>query len=198
MIPKPVFGHGLVFLSTGYDTPTVLAIRPDGTGDVTDTHVAWTLKKAAPHTPSLLLVGDELYMVSDKGIATCLDAKTGERALAGADRRQLFGLAALRRRQDLSAKRRRPRRRPQARQDVREARRHRLRRAHARLLRRRRQRPLHPHRKESLPRAKQEVVHRATATRLPLTSALHTVHDPWTTAFSAAPAFAFRRSAWAR
>jgi outer membrane protein assembly factor BamB len=77
VIPKPVFGHGLVFLATGYNTPMVMAIRPDGTGDVTETHVAWTMKKAAPHTPSLLLVGNELYLVSDKGIATCLDAQTG-------------------------------------------------------------------------------------------------------------------------
>jgi outer membrane protein assembly factor BamB len=79
VIPKPVYGHGLLFIATGYNTPTVMAIRPEGMGDVTDTHVAWTVKKAAPHTPSLLLVGDELYMVTDKtGIVTCLDAKTGE------------------------------------------------------------------------------------------------------------------------
>jgi glucose dehydrogenase len=77
VIPKPVYGHGLVFLSTGYDSPTVMAIRPNGRGDVTDTHVAWTLAKGAPHTPSLLLVGEELYFVSDKGIATCVDARTG-------------------------------------------------------------------------------------------------------------------------
>jgi len=78
VIPKPVFGNGLLFIATGYNSPTVIAIRPQGaTGDVTDSHVAWTVKKAAPHTPSLLLVGDELYMVSDKGILTCLDAKTG-------------------------------------------------------------------------------------------------------------------------
>ena len=80
VIPKPVFGHGLLFIATGYNAPTVIAIRPDGAkGDVTDTHVVWTTTKKAiaPHTPSLLLVGDELYMVSDKGIATCLDARTG-------------------------------------------------------------------------------------------------------------------------
>jgi outer membrane protein assembly factor BamB len=78
VIPKPVFGLGLIFLSTGYDSPTVLAIRAGGSGDVTDTHVAWSLKEGAPHTPSLLLVGDELYMVSDKGIANCVDARTGK------------------------------------------------------------------------------------------------------------------------
>jgi outer membrane protein assembly factor BamB len=67
-----------LFVATGYNTPTVIAVRPKGaTGDATDTHIVWTIKKAAPHTPSLLLVGDELYMVSDKGVATCIDAKTG-------------------------------------------------------------------------------------------------------------------------
>jgi outer membrane protein assembly factor BamB len=80
VIPRPVFGHGLLFIATGYNTPNVIAIRPEGAaGEVTDTHVVWTVKKSAPHTPSLLLVGDELYMVTDKtGIITCLDAKTGE------------------------------------------------------------------------------------------------------------------------
>lgn len=78
VIPRPIHGEGLVFLATGYNTPSVLAIRPDGKGDVTDTHVAWTLRKGAPHTPSLLLVGKELYMISDGGIATCVEAQTGE------------------------------------------------------------------------------------------------------------------------
>jgi outer membrane protein assembly factor BamB len=77
VIPRPVFGHGLIFIGTGYDSPTVMAIRADGKGDVTDTHLAWTIKKSAPNTPSLLLVGEELYMVSDGGIASCVDAKTG-------------------------------------------------------------------------------------------------------------------------
>jgi len=78
VIPRPVFGHGLVYLSTGFDPPaTLLAIRPDGTGDVTKTHVAWSVRKAAPLTPSPLLDGDELYTVSDNGFASCLDAKTG-------------------------------------------------------------------------------------------------------------------------
>jgi outer membrane protein assembly factor BamB len=56
----------------------VLAVRADGKGDVTKTHVKWRLRKGAPHTPSLLLVGQELYMVSDHGSATCVDAKTGK------------------------------------------------------------------------------------------------------------------------
>jgi len=78
VIPRPVFGHGLIFISTGYDTPTVMAIRPGGSGDVTDTHVVWSLKKGAPNTPSPLLVGDDLYLVSDGGIASCVEARTGK------------------------------------------------------------------------------------------------------------------------
>jgi outer membrane protein assembly factor BamB len=77
VIPRPVFGHGLVFVSTGFDSPTLLAIRPDGTGDVTDSHVAWKTKKGAPLTPSPLLAGDELYLLSDGGTLTCLDARGG-------------------------------------------------------------------------------------------------------------------------
>lgn len=78
VIPRPVYGHGLVFISTSYNTPNVLAIRPDGRGDVTDSHVAWKLLKGAPHTPSPLLVGAELYLVSDRGVASCVDARTGK------------------------------------------------------------------------------------------------------------------------
>ena len=74
VIPKPVFGHGLLFVSSGYNTPNLLAIRPDGKGDVTETHIAWQTDKYAPHTPSPLLVGDELYTVSDAGTVTCFDA----------------------------------------------------------------------------------------------------------------------------
>jgi outer membrane protein assembly factor BamB len=77
VIPRPVYGHGLVFLTTGYGSPVVMAIRPDGQGDVTATHVAWTHRGGAPHTPSPLLAGDELYLVSDGGLASCLDARTG-------------------------------------------------------------------------------------------------------------------------
>jgi outer membrane protein assembly factor BamB len=78
VVPRPVFGQGLLFVCTGYDRPGLLAIRPDGQGDVTATHVAWTAEKNVPHNPSPLLVGEELYLVSDYGVASCLDAKTGK------------------------------------------------------------------------------------------------------------------------
>jgi len=76
-VPKPVFAHGLVFITTGFQQPELLAVRPDGTGDVTRTHIAWSLKRGAPLTPSPLVVGDELYLVNDGGIATCIDARSG-------------------------------------------------------------------------------------------------------------------------
>lgn len=78
VIPRPVHGHGMIFFSTGYDRPSLLAIETNGKGDVTESHIKWKEAKGAPHTPSPLLVGDELYVVSDGGLATCLDARTGK------------------------------------------------------------------------------------------------------------------------
>jgi outer membrane protein assembly factor BamB len=77
-VPRPVYGQGLVYIATGFQQPSLLAVHAGGAGDVTKTHIAWTLRRAAPLTPSPLLAGDELYMVNDAGIASCLDARTGE------------------------------------------------------------------------------------------------------------------------
>jgi outer membrane protein assembly factor BamB len=79
VVPRPAFADGLVLVSSGYTTPIMFAIRPEGAkGDVTKTHVAWQNKKAAPATPSPLIVGDELYLVADNGIAGCFDLHTGK------------------------------------------------------------------------------------------------------------------------
>jgi len=78
VIPKPIFANGLLYVCTGYNQPSLLAIRPDGLGDVTETHLAWSTKRSVPHTPSLLLVGEQIYMVSDNGVASCLNALNGE------------------------------------------------------------------------------------------------------------------------
>jgi outer membrane protein assembly factor BamB len=78
VITRPVFAHGLLFVSSSYNRPVLYALKPAGaTGDVTDTHLAWKHDKGVPNTPSPLVVGDEIYFVSDSGIATCLDARTG-------------------------------------------------------------------------------------------------------------------------
>jgi len=75
--PRPVFGNGLVFLITDYERPELWAVRPGGTGDLTDSHVAWKLTTAIPSRPSLILIDDLLYMVTSTGIASCVEAKTG-------------------------------------------------------------------------------------------------------------------------
>jgi outer membrane protein assembly factor BamB len=76
-VPRPVYGQGLVFIATGFNQPTVIAVRPDGSGDVTKTHLAWTLRRGAPFTPSPILVGDELFVVNDTGILTVVEARSG-------------------------------------------------------------------------------------------------------------------------
>ena len=77
-VPRPVFGQGLVFIATGFQTPALMAVRPDGKGDVTRTHVAWTITRGAPYTPSPLLVGNDLYYVSDTGVLSLADAASGQ------------------------------------------------------------------------------------------------------------------------
>lgn len=77
-VPRPIFGHGLVYITSGFFKPALYAVRPGGRGDVTKTHVAWKYSRGVPLTSSPLLVGDEMYFVSDNGIATCLDARGGE------------------------------------------------------------------------------------------------------------------------
>ena len=59
-------------------SPRLSPFAPDGTGDVTGSHIAWSMTRGAPFTPSPLLVGDELYVISDLGVLTCVDAKTGK------------------------------------------------------------------------------------------------------------------------
>jgi outer membrane protein assembly factor BamB len=79
VVPRPVFGNGLLYVSSGFDRPVLYAIDPArASGDVTEKQVRWTQAKGAPNTPSPLLVGNEVYMVSDAGIASCLNGATGE------------------------------------------------------------------------------------------------------------------------
>ncbi|MCL4203777.1 MAG: PQQ-binding-like beta-propeller repeat protein [Pirellulaceae bacterium] len=74
---RPVYANGLVFCGTAYGGSFLLAIRPDGQGDVTQTHVAWQTQRSVPKRSSPLVVDGHLYMVADNGIATCLDASSG-------------------------------------------------------------------------------------------------------------------------
>lgn len=75
-VPRPVYGNDLVFICSGFQEPSLLAVRVDGRGDVTK-KIVWKLDRGIPRTSSPLLVGNEIYIVNDNGIATCIDAKTG-------------------------------------------------------------------------------------------------------------------------
>jgi outer membrane protein assembly factor BamB len=78
VIPRPVYAHGILFIGSGYDRPVIYAISFDkARQNKGDDAVIWSEARGAPNTPSLLVVGEELYAVSDGGIATCFDAKTG-------------------------------------------------------------------------------------------------------------------------
>ena len=76
LIAPPVYSHGLVIFSTGYMNQHLLAFKPEGTGDITG-NIVWDVKRNAPNTPTPIVVGDEVYMLSDSGFLTCLDVKTG-------------------------------------------------------------------------------------------------------------------------
>ncbi len=78
-IPSPVTNGEMVFLSAGYPAKIVMAIRLGANGDLTDsTNVAWKYPKGTAYVPSPILYGDYLYLTTDRGILTCIDAKTGE------------------------------------------------------------------------------------------------------------------------
>ncbi|MGL6095327.1 MAG: PQQ-binding-like beta-propeller repeat protein [Fimbriiglobus sp.] len=79
VVPRPVFAHGLLFLSTSYDTASLLVVKVEpAAGGKFAAKIVWQTNKDAPHNPAPLVVGDELFTVSDAGIATCYDAKTGK------------------------------------------------------------------------------------------------------------------------
>lgn len=76
-VSGPVYGHGLVFVNVGYGQQELWAVRPDGAGDVTASHVAWKLSRGVPGLASPVLVGDYLYLATEKGIGSCVEARTG-------------------------------------------------------------------------------------------------------------------------
>ena len=76
---RPIYANGLVYVFTSGLNNFLLGIRPNGSGNVTETHVAWSTKKSTPSIPSPIVVDDLLFMVTDNGgIVRCLDATTGE------------------------------------------------------------------------------------------------------------------------
>ena len=74
----PVFAEGLLMTATGRGEAEMQAIRPDGKGNVTETHIAWSIKgKDVPQTPSPVVLDDLLYMLSDRGTLSCVEVKSG-------------------------------------------------------------------------------------------------------------------------
>ena len=77
VVPRPVFADDVVYFSTGFGKPELWAVRVDGEGDVTDTHVEWTVLQGIPAKPSPLLHDGFVYVVSDNGVASCFNTKDG-------------------------------------------------------------------------------------------------------------------------
>ena len=78
-IPSPVYGDGMVYMTAGYPAKTVLAIPLDDAGASAKAgNVAWTYARGTAYVTSPILVGNLLYLSTDRGILTALDAKTGE------------------------------------------------------------------------------------------------------------------------
>ena len=78
-VASMVYNGEYVFVTAGYPERHILAIRPDGSGNVTDTHVAWRTNRGAAYVPSPIFAGPYLLVVADSGIASCFNAKTGKR-----------------------------------------------------------------------------------------------------------------------
>ncbi|HUP24711.1 MAG TPA: PQQ-binding-like beta-propeller repeat protein [Thermoanaerobaculia bacterium] len=98
VIPTPVVSHGLLFSTSGRAGPT-LAIRPGGSGDVTETHVVWSSPKGSPFVPAPIAIGDYLYMVNDMAsVISVYRAATGEvlwQERLGQARRESFSAAPV-------------------------------------------------------------------------------------------------------
>jgi outer membrane protein assembly factor BamB len=78
-IPSPVANGEMVYVVAGFPAKIAMAIRLGGSGDVTGTpNVPWQYTKGTAYVPSPILYGDYLYLTTDRGILTCIDAKTGE------------------------------------------------------------------------------------------------------------------------
>jgi outer membrane protein assembly factor BamB len=69
---------GLLYMTGGFPEHHLLAIKPDGSGNVTDTHIAWRTNKGVSYVPSPIVEGGHFLIVSDSGIGHCFDAKTGD------------------------------------------------------------------------------------------------------------------------
>ena len=78
-IPSPLAGHGMVFVYAGFPAKKVMAIKLGASGDLTGSNnLVWHYEKGTAYVPSSILLGDYLYLTTDRGILTCMEAKTGK------------------------------------------------------------------------------------------------------------------------
>lgn len=78
-VASMVYDGNLVFMAAGFPTYHVMGIRPDGRGDVTDSHIVWHATNAKCYVPSPVVVGKHLIVADDRGTANCFVAATGDR-----------------------------------------------------------------------------------------------------------------------
>ena len=76
--PSPAIGEEMIFTSSGFEEPTIRAIRIGGKGDVTESHIAWEQTKGVPAIPSLLYVDPYLYTITRDNILHCIEASSGD------------------------------------------------------------------------------------------------------------------------
>jgi outer membrane protein assembly factor BamB len=74
-----VYNGELLFLTAGFPELHMMAIRPDGSGNVTDTHIVWRTRRGASYVPSPIAAGEYFLVVSDGGVASCFEADSGKR-----------------------------------------------------------------------------------------------------------------------
>jgi outer membrane protein assembly factor BamB len=78
-IPTPVVMGDIAVLSAGSQAKRALAVRVGGAGDITDSpNILWKYQKGTAYVPSPILYGDYVYLMTDAGLLTCIDVKTGE------------------------------------------------------------------------------------------------------------------------
>jgi len=73
----PILGDGIIFYGSGHGQSELLAVRPTGEGNITDSAIVWRLHKKVPTRSSLLFHDGLIYMTTDAGVVNCVDAKTG-------------------------------------------------------------------------------------------------------------------------
>ncbi|HQW28568.1 MAG TPA: PQQ-binding-like beta-propeller repeat protein [Verrucomicrobiales bacterium] len=77
VVPRPLYRDGIIYVCSGFNRAILFAVKADGKGDVTDTHLVWQDDKAVPKESSPIIVDDLIYLNDDKGILNCFDAATG-------------------------------------------------------------------------------------------------------------------------